>query len=275
MSCFEYTDESIRRIQLIELEMLKEVDLLCRRNNINYIIDSGTLLGAVRHGGFIPWDDDIDIRMLRDDYDKFCKLCKYQLDKKYFLQTHETDEGYRWRYARILKRDTIFLRKDHEELKSKNGIFIDIFPSDNLPDGYFELKFCTSLSWLCRKMLYSEVGRVHASGVLNRLGFAFLDSFPKKWAHKLFDYIVTKSKGLNTQKVRCFAWGSKDETIGLKKEWIENTCDIKFEGIVVKAPINYHEVLVHYYGENYMTPPPKEKQKPGHIATYISFGEEI
>lgn len=273
MDCFEYTKESLRRIQLIELEILKEVDCLCRKNNINYIIDSGTLLGAIRHGGFIPWDDDIDIRMLRDDYDRFCKICESQLDEKYFLQTHETDEGYRWRYARVLKANTVFLRKDHEEIKSKNGIFIDIFPSDNLPETFWNYRLCTCLSWICRKMLYSEVGRVHAGTVIRRLGFQFLDMFPKKWAHLMFDYIIKKYKHTKTQKVRCFAWGSKDEAIGLKKEWLENTCDIEFEGIMVRAPKKCHEVLVHYYGEAYMTPPPEKDRKPGHEATYIDFGE--
>lgn len=271
MNDFEYTQENIRKLQLVELEMLRELDRICRENNINYIIDAGTLLGAVRHGGFIPWDDDIDVRMLRKDYDKFCSICQKKLDKKYFLQTHETDPEYRWGYARILKNGTVFIRKDHEEIKSRTGIFIDIFPNDNLPEDYIGNKICTCISWICRKMLYSELGKIHAKNFWNRLGFYILDIFPKAWAHKGREYLIKKYKECKTAKVRILGWGSVEETIGYQKEWLENTCDIKFEDLIVKAPTKMHEFLVHSFGENYMTPPPEKERVPKHIAKEIIF----
>ena len=274
MEKFEYTQEIIRKIQLTELSILRELDRICQKCKIPYIIDSGTLLGAVRHEGFIPWDDDIDIKMLRRDYDKFCNICKDELGKKYFLQTYRTDKGYRWGYARILRKGTVFIRAGHQSLKSKTGIFIDVFPCDNMPEGKAALFLCNALSLVCRKMLYSEVGAKSAPFFVKRIGFACLDLLPKEWAYygleKIADYCGRKETG----KVRCYAWGSKEETVGQKREWFENTCDICFEGLMVKAPAKKEEVLTYYYGKDYMTPPPEEERQPKHTAEYIKFVEE-
>ena len=274
MEKFEYTQEIIRKIQLTELSILRELDRICQKCKIPYIIDSGTLLGAVRHEGFIPWDDDIDIKMLRRDYDKFCNICKDELGKKYFLQTYRTDKGYRWGYARILRKGAVFIRAGHQSLKSKTGIFIDVFPCDNMPEGKAALFLCNALSLVCRKMLYSEVGAKSAPFFVKRIGFACLDLLPKEWAYygleKIADYCGRKETG----KVRCYAWGSKEETVGQKREWFENTCDICFEGLMVKAPAKKEEVLTYYYGKDYMTPPPEEERQPKHTAEYIKFVEE-
>ena len=93
--------QDLRKLQMIELEMLLEIDRICRKHNIEYFLSSGSLLGAVRHGGFIPWDDDLDIYMMRKEYERFLDICRTELNaEKFFMQTYETDPEYRWFYGR-------------------------------------------------------------------------------------------------------------------------------------------------------------------------------
>ena len=123
--------EDLRKLQLIELEMLLEVDRICRENKIRYMISSGTLLGAVRHKGFIPWDDDLDTYMLREDFEKFCEEWNKDADKdKFFLQTYKTDPEYRWGYAKIRRKGTEYLRDGQEAIKCMSGVSMDIFILD-------------------------------------------------------------------------------------------------------------------------------------------------
>ncbi|MDE6641795.1 MAG: LicD family protein [Acetatifactor sp.] len=269
---FEYNSENLRKLQLAELSALKEVDRICRKNNIKYIIEGGTLLGAVRHGGFIPWDDDIDLRMLRADYDKFCEVCEKELDKKFFLQTYKTDPNFRWIYARILINGTKFLRAGHEHQRARNGIFIDIFPDDNLPEKGFGRWECTVLSLLCRKILYSEVGMKSAESIIKRIGFTLLNKIPKEWAHHQIEYLSKRYRNSDTRLVRCLGWGSDKETKGVLKEWLQDTSEIEFEGIRVSCPLNYHNFLVYNFGEDYMELPPADKRKVAHPASEIYFG---
>ncbi len=274
MERFEYIPENIRKMQLVELSILCELDRICRKNHISYIIDSGTLLGAIWHKGFIPWDDDIDIKMMRRDYDKFCGICEKQLDGKFFLQTYRTDKGYRWGYARILRNDTTFIREGHECLKSKTGIFIDVFPCDGLPEKVIPRIYCNILSLCCRKILYSEVGAQSADTLLKRMGFSCLNLLPKEWAyHGLEKIAYCYGKG-KTKKVRCYAWGSKEETKGQERKWLEETCDMVFEGIMVRAPLWSGEMLAYYYGKDYMTLPPESEREPKHTAVYVKFPGE-
>lgn len=99
----------LRRVQLIELEIAKEVKRVCDENGIRYFLYRGTFLGAVRHKGFIPWDDDMDIGMLRSDYEKFCRIAPQKLDKAYCFQNWHTDQNYALPFGKVRKRNTVFV----------------------------------------------------------------------------------------------------------------------------------------------------------------------
>ena len=129
--------QEIRQLQMIQLEMLIEDDRICRKFDIQYNIIAGTLLGTVRHGGYIPWDDDADVALLRPEYEKFRKACKTDLDtSRFYFQDHRNTKGYRWGYGKLRRKGTLFHREYQEHLPYRQGVFIDIFPLDGVPDNY-------------------------------------------------------------------------------------------------------------------------------------------
>lgn len=128
--------EEIRQVHALQLELLLETDRICRRHHINYYLLFGSLLGAVRHGGFIPWDDDMDIGLLRPDYDRLLAVLETELDEtRYVLQTAENDAGLSVPYAKIRCQHTAFVEKAAlPDAEFHQGVFIDLFPLDPVPD---------------------------------------------------------------------------------------------------------------------------------------------
>lgn len=187
--------EDLRKLQMIQLEMLLEVDRICKKHNIKYCIIAGTLLGAVRHRGFIPWDDDADVAMLRTEYEKFCKVCEFELDKsRFYFQNHKNTKEYRWGYAKIRRVGTEFIRKGQEHLKYPSGIFLDVFPLDNVPDNIYLRKFHNILCTLIRKMQWSKVGARVDKNIFMRILYTILSLIPKKFIFIFYDFLVLMRK---------------------------------------------------------------------------------
>ena len=255
------TRKQLREIQLVELEMLIELDRICRENNIRYMLGGGTLLGAVRHKGFIPWDDDIDVIMLREEYNKFCRVCKTKLDTaRFFLQTMGTDPRYRIGYAKIRRLGTEYVRVGQENMGYHGGIFIDILPFDNLPGRGRDRKKFLRNCLILRKILYSKAGSMCEQSPFKRAGFKVLSWIPEKMIKRVYHSYVTQYNDEDAVYVRCVGFG--DNTLyykGMFEEWSE----LEFEGHRFYCPLNYDMYLKISYGYDYMLPPPKE-ERMGH-----------
>ena len=127
------TKETIDRIQQIEFDIMQQIDSICRAHDLTYFAIGGSVLGAVRHQGFIPWDDDIDIGMPRKDYEEFLKYASEELPKGYFLQTFFTEKKSPFYFAKVRKDNTKFVEYYLRDLDIHQGLFVDIFPFDNVP----------------------------------------------------------------------------------------------------------------------------------------------
>lgn len=127
-----YDDETLRALQLVELDVLKAIDSVCRKHGIAYFLDSGTALGAARHQGFIPWDDDIDIGMLREDYERFLELAPEELGSEYVVAKPGSLTGYAAMFSKVWKRGTVFQTQETMESGLPQGVFVDVFPYDPL-----------------------------------------------------------------------------------------------------------------------------------------------
>lgn len=264
----EMDDAMLRKMQLIELELLIEIDRICRKNGIKYNLCGGTLIGAVRHKGFIPWDDDVDIRMLRSEYRKFKLACKKDLDEeRFFLQDFESDPKYRWGYAKLLKKNTVYIRTGQKHLGMKNGVFLDILISDGIPNGIWLRKIHDKVCFAIRKTLWAPVGAKSVSGKGLRVWYSILAKIPRcvpVFGIKLLSGIVKEDK---SQFFRTLTFPQKR---GLKKNWFTELTELEFEGHLFFAPADYDGWLRQEYGD-YMKLPPEEKRVGHNTAFYYKF----
>lgn len=155
------TENTLRRLQLTQLEILRVFDRICMEHGLSYSLYAGSLLGAVRHQGFIPWDDDLDVCMSRADYNRFMEIWDSVKPAGYILQNKENDPGFTQSFSKIRKDHTTFLQYESEIGKCHTGIFLDIFPVDRIPNGKLERYM---FYWNCMKYQLFTRGFVPPKG---------------------------------------------------------------------------------------------------------------
>lgn len=257
-----YEDLTLREAQMLMVDILKDVHELCERHGFKYFLDAGTLIGAVRHKGFIPWDDDVDIGMLRDDFNKFLEIAKKELPEHLFLQTFKTDEYYDVYPVpcKIRYNNTMFLEDGAKEnYKMHNGVYIDIFPYDSLPKHSVVYKIQRTLSYNILKSFKRLRDIPETLSFKNKLTFSFyklvVKMFPNKRRLKFFNFLIK----WNSQNSKYMGYGVDtywSEYVYKKSDYFELT-KLEFEGQYFYAPKNYHTILTQLYGD-YMKMPKEE-----------------
>ena len=280
----QYDSEVLKKLQSVECDMCKDIHDVCAKHNIGYSIAFGSLIGAIRHKGFIPWDDDMDIVMTRQDYENFEKIFDEELGDRYYLMSPLRDKRYLGNVIKIEKKGTAFVNKHSKKMKCPQGIFIDIFIYDKIPDdgALFNKQKKMSRLYAMLVFLYcspwAEVGMRGIKGALAKaicfIMHYILHLIPhgNVFLYKKMLKYSTMSNDSDSERYIIYQDFDASGTI-VSMEDIEPYRQVEFDGKVLNIPNNYDKVLKDYYGD-YMELPPVEK-RVNHAADVLDFGEEI
>lgn len=270
MAFAEMNEETLKKLHKESLKILIRIDEICKKYNIPYFLVGGTLLGAVRHKGFIPWDDDIDIAMHRSDYIKFQECFLKENPNDLFLHSYETDENYWLPFMKVRKNSTTINEKLIENLDTHKGIFVDIFPFDEVPDeGFSKLKIRAFLIKLTIEVIFCKRKIKKIKDTRRPYLTKIMCLLSDKKIIKLQTKLMTKFNGKGFKHCICYVG-----TYNTKKEYIKKS-DLYptklglFEKKKFSIPNNPDLYLTNLYN-NYMELPPKEK-RVNHNPVDISF----
>ncbi len=250
------------------LEIMDVIDALCRKHHLRYYLTGGSLLGAVRHGGFIPWDDDLDIVMPRQDFDAFMQLCPEELPAGYHLRWITTDENHFRLFAKVCKQGTQFVEKLGKNSQVSWGIFVDVFPADEIA-GYS--RAVERRKWMVEKLKVMLSGKSHAQafGFPKRVLIRMLSC---RQMHRLAEKIMTakngKGYGYYTNYVSIYPVRKRT----IPKAWMGEGIRLPFEDRNYCVPVKYDLELENVYGKNYMQVPPVEKRR-SHYPVKVVFSD--
>ena len=261
---------AMKKVWAVELDLLHEFSTVCEKNGLKWFVHAGTMLGAVRHHGYIPWDDDVDVVMPRKDYEKLCEISSLVFSHPYFFQNDETDPGFAKNFSRLRNSLTTAIVKDFISRKYpfNQGIYIDIFPYDNIPDDaeqkneyYTELTRLNSSSWLWMDIVNSfhpskEISLARKLKLFVKYLF-FKYVSPRQNKYRLFlkqhHDLVTKYDGADT----AFVGETIVPPLGRwewKKVWVDDVVYMPFEMLSVPVPVGFAECLAAGFGKDWRVP---------------------
>lgn len=264
----------------ILLDVFKEFIHICEAHHLRYFCIGGTLIGVIRHQGFIPWDDDIDVGMPRDDYERFLEIYQNLKDKRFALIKPTATNNYYLPFAKLYDKSTQLLEKDTACIL---GIYVDIFPLDGTSDDYNERGSLMN-NYIALKERFWSTSRSNSDKIKELLLFFFRLKF-RKAVEVLGDVFANKkNRGRLIAKMERLAtrypydnaiyinnyggaWGISEVAL---MQWFKGHEIKKFEGLDVRVPNGYHNYLTNIYGD-YMKPVPKEQQVSRHDIVYVNY----
>lgn len=260
---------SLEESKKIQIEIMKSIDSFCRLNGINYSLAAGSAIGAVRHKGFIPWDDDIDIIMMRKDYNVFVSSYK---DDRFSLLHYSTNPTWDWYFSCV--EDPRTMAYWGEMKRSTRGIWVSIFPVDYVPEDDNELnKLVNKIQHQSCKNLFLILKRSYpkakSSFILNgikKIGRVLMRPVPYGLFYKKIDEIVAKYLNKHTNRVSSVAGWTFNTIFTYPADCLSEYIDVDFEDMKCMLCKGYDEYLRKQYGD-YMVLPPIEEQVPKHEAT--------
>jgi lipopolysaccharide cholinephosphotransferase len=269
---YQMEPEKLRFLQLKELEILLEVNRICKKYNLTYYLIGGTALGAVRHKGFIPWDDDIDLGLPREDYNKLLNLCKTELGEKFFLQTNKTDKNYMYQFGKIRLNNTAFVQEELKNFKIHHGIFIDIFPIDGIPNNAQLRKTQKTFYNLFNFIRDCKVQPRTQNPLKSKIRSIISRTFPWSLVHSVIDWVTSWVSCKQTKLMANILGRAGYDKEAMPVEFFGDPEYLDFEGHLLPVPKEWDKYLTRLYG-NYMELPPINK-RVNHNPYLVNFEKQ-
>ena len=263
----------LREIQIRGLQLLVVIDAFCKKNNISYFLEGGTLLGAVRHKGFIPWDDDVDIAMLREDYELFVKLAGKGLPEQYFLQTNDSDRHFPFGFAKIIDLKSRF---PNNKNKFRTGFCLDVIPIDNAHDNklvhWINIFMIKAIQGLSKAKIVLDMASYRGVVVKVSVMLAALAGkiFSARFLMRLQKKIALANNHRETKNKCIYSYPFDYLDRLFPSSIYTDTEMMEFEGYNFPVPSGWDRILTILYGD-YMKFPPVEERLPSHSFTDLLF----
>ena len=264
------------------LSAMKDIDKICRENGLRYYLHAGTLLGAINYKGFIPWDDDVDISMFREDYERFLSLVQQQMRERYFVHTYKTDPAYPNNRAvlRILGTEVIHCHENTNATHKEIGI--DIVPLDSVPDCRLFQRIQQGVIWLLDIAVQIKMGEIIPMSLATKC-IAWLVEVDRITLGQWIDKATCMCKRSNTEYIGLLSYTGKNPYTGvsgyyndlMKREWYENSIYVPFEDTKFMTISSPEADLVHRYGLHWAEPYPEEKRITKHDVKSYKISREV